>query len=99
MLLGKAKLNIMGVLISKSLIDSYISHDEFATVNNGLRECNEMKEEVKNFYVIFYINMFNISRETYEKNCTETIVDNNEILRLNKKHIEEKINNICEKLQ
>ena len=99
MLLGKAKLNIMGVLISKSLIDSYISHDEFASVNNGLRECNEMKEEVKNFYVIFYINMFNISRETYEKNCTETIVDNNEILRLNKKHIEEKINNICEKLQ
>ena len=88
-LLGKTKLNIMEVLISKSLIDSYTSHDEFASVNNGLRECNEMKEEVKNFSVIFYINMFDISRETYEKNCIETIVDNNEILRLNKKHIEE----------
>ena len=40
MLLGKAKLNIMEVLISKSLIDSYITHDEFASVNNVLREYN-----------------------------------------------------------
>ena len=39
-LLGKAKLNIMEVLISKSLIDSYITHDEFASVNNVLREYN-----------------------------------------------------------
>ena len=38
----------MGVLISKSLIDSYISHEEFASVNNALRECNETKEEIKN---------------------------------------------------
>ena len=30
-----------------SLIDSYISHDEFVSVNYLLREYNEMTEEVK----------------------------------------------------
>ena len=33
----------------KALIDSYISHGEFFSVNNVLREYNEMKEEIKNF--------------------------------------------------
>ena len=37
-LLGKAKLETIKVLISKTLIDSYISHDEFVLVNNVLRE-------------------------------------------------------------
>ena len=40
---GKDKLNTIEVPISKALIDSYISHDEFASVNNVLREYNEMK--------------------------------------------------------
>ena len=39
MLLGKDKLNTIEILISKALIDSYISHDEFVSVNNVLREC------------------------------------------------------------
>ena len=47
-LLGKVKLDTIEVLISKALIDSYISHDEFVSVNNMLREYNEMKEEIKN---------------------------------------------------
>ena len=47
-LLGKDKLNTIEVLISKVLIDSYISHDEFVSVNNVLRECCEIKEEIKN---------------------------------------------------
>ena len=47
-LLGKDKLDTIEVLFSKSLIDSYISHDEFDSVNNVLREYNEMKEEIKN---------------------------------------------------
>ena len=46
--LGKDKLNSIEVLISKGLIDSYISHDEFFSVNNVLREFYEMKEEIKN---------------------------------------------------
>ena len=46
-MLGKGKLNTIEVLISKSLIDSSISHDEFVSLNNVLREYNEMKEEIK----------------------------------------------------
>ena len=42
-LLGKNKLSTIEVLISKALIDSSISHDEFVSVNL-LRECNEMEE-------------------------------------------------------
>ena len=33
-LLGKSKLNTIKVLISKALINSYISHDEFFSINN-----------------------------------------------------------------
>ena len=36
------------VLISKALIDSVISHDEFVLINNVLKECTEMKDEIKN---------------------------------------------------
>ena len=46
-LLGKDKLNTIDVLISKALIDSYITDDEFVSVNNVLREGNEMKNEIK----------------------------------------------------
>ena len=47
-MLVKDKLNITKVLISKALIDSYISHDEFISVNNVLIEHNERKLEIKN---------------------------------------------------
>ena len=61
-LLGKDKLNTIEVLISKALIDSYISHDEFVSVNIVLREYNEIKNSVqyikkkkkKNFMAPFY---------------------------------------------
>ena len=44
MLLGKDKLNAIEVSInSKALIDSYISHDKFVSLDNVLREYNEMK--------------------------------------------------------
>ena len=38
----------MEVLISKALIDSVISRDEFFLINNFLNENNKMKEEIKN---------------------------------------------------
>ena len=44
---GKDKLNTIEVLISKALIDSYISDDEFVLVNNVLREYYEMRIEIK----------------------------------------------------
>ena len=43
-LLGKDKFNTVKVLIYKSLTYSYISHDNFVSVNNVLREYNEMKK-------------------------------------------------------
>ena len=45
--LGKDKLNITEVLISKALIESYINHDEFVSVNNILREYCKI-QEIKN---------------------------------------------------
>ena len=48
MFLGKDKLNTSEVLISKPLIDLYTSQDEFVSLNNVLREYNEMKRILKN---------------------------------------------------
>ena len=47
-MLTKAKLNSMEILISKALIDSVISHDEFVLINNMTKEYEEMKEKIKN---------------------------------------------------
>ena len=49
-----------------------------------------MKKEIK-FCRIYYKNMVDISRETSERNGIETIVDNDGVLRLNEKHIEERL--------
>ena len=46
-LFAKSKLNSMEFLISKSLIDSNISHDEYVLINNVLKEYDNMKEEIK----------------------------------------------------
>ena len=47
-LLAKSKLTSIEVLISKALIDSVISHDEFVLINNAIKEYDEMKGETKN---------------------------------------------------
>ena len=47
-LLVKSKLNSIEVLISKTLIDSNIRHDEFVSLNNLLKEFDNMREEIKN---------------------------------------------------
>ena len=46
-LLAKSKLNDIKVFISKALINSNISHDEFVLIN-VLKEYGEMNEEIKN---------------------------------------------------
>ena len=82
-MLGNVKLNTIKALISKALINSYISHDEFVSVNNVLREYNKMEDEVKtswNCRGIYYINMVDISRETHEISGIETAEDNDGIL-------------------
>ena len=48
LLLGKSKLNNVGVLISKALISSNISHNEIALINSVPKEFDNMKEEIKN---------------------------------------------------
>ena len=47
-LLAKTELNSIEVLISRALIDSYISHDEFISVNFVLKEYDDIKETIKN---------------------------------------------------
>ena len=46
--LGKTRLRIIEVLISKALIDLYCNHDKLFSVTNVSREYNEMKEKIKN---------------------------------------------------
>ena len=46
LLLGKDTLNTIEVLISKTLINSYINHDEFLSVNNVLREYDKINNSV-----------------------------------------------------
>ena len=91
MLLGKDKLNTIKVLISKILLESYISHDEFVLVNNVLKEYNEMKEEIKkswNFRGTHYLSIVDISKQTYEKNGIKAIVDNDGILWFNERQFD-----------
>ena len=47
MFIAKSKLNSIEVLISKVLIDSVISHDEFVLINDVLKEYSEIKENTK----------------------------------------------------
>ena len=47
-LLTKPKLSSIKILTSKSLTDSNISHNEFALINNVLKEFYDIKEEIKN---------------------------------------------------
>ena len=47
MFLGKTRLDTTEFLISKALVYLYIRHDESVSVNNSLREYNEMEEEIK----------------------------------------------------
>ena len=47
LLVAKWKLNTLGVLISKTSINSFVSHDEFVLINNLLKVYNKMREEIK----------------------------------------------------
>ena len=47
-LLARSTSNSIEVLISKVLIDSNISHQEFALINNVLKEFHDMTEEIQN---------------------------------------------------
>ena len=84
-------LNVIEVLISKALIASYISHNEFVSVNTVLREYNEMKKGIKNPESPGeYTNKYSWykqkkTKKPYERNGVKTIVDCDGILWLNEK--------------
>ena len=46
-LVSQTKLNTTEVLISRTLIDSYINRDEYVSVNNAIRGYNEIKVEIE----------------------------------------------------
>ena len=46
-MLAKTKLTSIEVLISKTLIDSNITNDEFVSLNNVLKEYDDMKKDIK----------------------------------------------------
>ena len=58
-LLGKGKLKTIEIQISKALINSYISCDEFVSVNNVLREYNKIKDEIKSLETSVEYIMYN----------------------------------------
>ena len=47
LLWAKSNLSSIEALISKALMDSVISHDEFVLMNNTLKEYDEMKKRIK----------------------------------------------------
>ena len=81
MLLGKAKLDTIEVLIS----NAYISQDNFFSVNNVLRENNEMKEEIKKSAKccgMYYIK----TMETYCVSCKKNTANENSSRRKTKQN-------------
>ena len=54
-------INSIEVLISKALIDSCISHDNFVLVNNVLKEYDDMKEKIKKIKIQQFIKDFDLS--------------------------------------
>ena len=70
MLLAKTKLNN---LLNNELIDSYINHDEFVSVNNILR-WKKTSNFLKMLWNIVHKNngndLFHLEKDTEKKNCS-----------------------------
>ena len=59
-LLAKTKLNIIDVLISRTCINLYITHDEFISVNNLVKEYDNIIEEIQNLKASAFIKDFSL---------------------------------------
>ena len=66
-LLSKSKANSIEVLLSKALIDSVISHEEFVLMNNVLKEYNEMKEDFIEDFSLFIKQNYSVEIWSVEK--------------------------------
>ena len=60
----KSKLDTIGVLICKALLDSVIIHDKFVSINNVLKEDNEIKWKIKNLKTLSYYLKCRKNRES-----------------------------------
>ena len=58
--LAKSELSSIEVVISKVLIDSNISHDEFVLVNNVLKENDNIKKEITDLKIKRFIEDFSL---------------------------------------
>ena len=67
MLLSKSKANSIEVLLSKALIDSVISHEEFVLINNMLKEYNEMKGDFIEDFSLFIKQNYSVEIWSVEK--------------------------------
>ena len=63
-LFTKSKLDTIGVLICKALLDSVIIHDKFVSINNVLKEDNEIKWKIKNLKTLSYYLKCRKNRES-----------------------------------
>ena len=57
-MLANGKLNTKEVLISRALINTNISHDEFVSVNNLLREYDDIEKAAKNLKTLTVHEIF-----------------------------------------
>ena len=57
-MLANGKLNTKEVLISRALINTNISHDEFVLVNNLLREYDDIEKAAKNLKTLTVHEIF-----------------------------------------
>ena len=85
-MLGQDKLITTEVLISKALIDSYLIHDEFVSVNNTLREYKKMKEKIKNPETSLCVTYYIKTMETYCISCKKNTANENSSARKNKQN-------------
>ena len=83
----------MEVLTSQAIIDSHIIHDEFALINNVLKEYDKMKEEIKNLkthqrfqsiYKTLLLHCLKCRKYTNSKNPKVARTKNGRIMLLSK---------------
>ena len=67
--LAKTNWHSIKVLISRVLIESYISHDEFVIVNNKLNEYDDMKEEIETLKISTVNQRFSLIYNTILSDC------------------------------
>ena len=72
-LLANSQLNSIEVLITKALIDSNISLDEFDLINNVPKTYDDIKEEIKNLKISSSFGLISLAKVF---DCTRQFIEN-----------------------